>query len=112
MIRRLLTSPLAPWAGLLVGAAAWFAHHQIGSDTNYFNCRDAGGGFTVMVGLVCGAIAIGGGLVSWAAHADDEGETPQNARFARAVGMAGAAIFLLAIGFQTLAGVLVPACHR
>jgi hypothetical protein len=112
MIRRLQTSALAPWAGLLVGAAAWFAHHQIGSDANIWDCRGAGGAFTVVVGLICGAIALAGGLISWAATAPDDGDTRQNRSFARVVGMTGAAIFLLAIGLQTLAGVLVPACHR
>lgn len=112
MIRRLQTSALAPWTGLLVGAGAWFAHHQIGSDANIWNCRDAGGAFTILVGLVCGAVAMAGGLISWAALAPDDGDARQNRNFARIVGMTGAALFLLAIAFQTLAGVLVPACHR
>jgi hypothetical protein len=112
MIRYLQTSALAPWAGLLLGAAAWFAHHQIGADSNIWDCRSAGGAFTIVVGLICGAITLGGGLISWVAQAPEDGETRQNRGFARIVGMTGAAIFLLAIGLQTLAGVLVPACHR
>jgi len=113
MIQRLKTSPFAPWAGLYLGAAAWFLHHQTGSDTNFWDCRAAGGAFTVGVGLVCALLAVGGGLISWAAAVPEaQGAGRQYREFARWVGMAGAAIFLLSIGFQILAGVFVPACWR
>jgi hypothetical protein len=112
MTGRLQASALTPWAGLFLGAAAWFAHQQIGSAANIWNCRAAGGAFIVGVGLVCGLVALGGGLVSWMAHVPQDDEARQNRNFARIVGMTGAGVFLLAIAFQTLAGVLVPACHR
>jgi hypothetical protein len=109
---RLQASRLAPWAGLFVGALAWFLHHQAGSDANYYDCRIAGGAFVVGTGLVCAVIAAAGGLISWNAADGPASEPGGNRRFARVVGMAAAAIFMLAIGFQTLAGVLVPACYR
>ena len=112
MTGRAQSSALTPWAGLFLGAAAWFAHHQIGSDANIWNCHAAGGAFVVGVGVACGLVALGGGVVSWMAQVPQDGDGRQNRVFARIVGMTAAGIFLLAIAFQTLAGVLVPACHR
>jgi hypothetical protein len=112
MMERLRASPLAPWAGFFVGMVAWFVHHQLGSDANFWDCHTGSGPFVVATGVVCGLVVIGGGLVSWWAVAPDTGAEAQNRRFARAVGLAAAVVFLLAIAFQTLAGVLVPACHR
>jgi hypothetical protein len=112
VIRRLTNSAVAPWAGLFLGAAGWFLHHQAGSDTNVWDCRTAGGGFTIGLGVICALVVAGGGLISWAASVPEPPAAHQYRQFARWVGMAGAAIFLLAIGFQTLAGALVPACLR
>ena len=111
MTGRAQSSALTPWAGLFLGAAAWFAHHQIGSDANIWNCHAAGGALVVGVGVACGLVTLGGGVVSWMAQVQ-HGDGRQNRVFARIVGMTAAGIFLLAIAFQTLAGVLVPACHR
>lgn len=103
----------APWAGLLMGAAAWFAHHQAGSEVNYWDCRAGGPGFVIALGVACAATAVIGGMISWRARRRTEGvATAQNRQFAAMVGTAGAAVFLLAITFQTLAGALVPACLR
>jgi hypothetical protein len=110
MMRSLRTSPLAPWAGLFVGAFGWFLHHQAGSNANTYDCRVAGSAYVVGLGLACALLVVLGGLVSWSAEAPED--SPQNRRFARIVGLASAAIFLLAIGIQTLAGALVPPCLR
>jgi hypothetical protein len=112
MNTRLQTSVLAPWAGLFLGAFGWFLHHQTASDANYFDCRQADGVFAVWTGILCAVIVAGGGLISWLAGRGQGDGRGQNHRFGRLVGMAASAIFLLAVGFQTLAGVLVPACHR
>lgn len=111
-MRRLAASSFGPWAGLFVGAFAWFLHHQVGSDANNWDCRLADGAFVVGVGLACALIALAGGLLSWMARPGEGAEHAQARVFARIVGIAAAAIFLLAIGFQTLAGALVPACLR
>jgi hypothetical protein len=112
MIGRIQASPLAPWAGLFLGAFGWFLHHQTGSDANNFSCRIADGGFVVVTGLIGAAIALLGGLISWSAI-DAPAQEPRRYRsFARIVGVLSAAIFLLAIAFQILAGLLVPACLR
>jgi hypothetical protein len=103
----------APWAGFFLGAGAWLLHHQAGSNANYWDCRVGGQAFTIGLGLVCAIVAGAGGLISWAARAPSGGPTAeQNRQFAAMVGAAGAGLFALAIGFQTLAGALVPACLR
>ena len=111
-MRRLAASSFGPWAGLFVGAFAWFLHHQVGSDANNWDCHRANGAFVVGVGLVCALLALAGGLLSWVAR-PGEGADHAHARvFARIVWIAAAASFLLTISFQTLAGLLVPACLR
>ncbi|MFL5295142.1 MAG: hypothetical protein ACJ798_02055 [Phenylobacterium sp.] len=109
---RLTQSQLAPWAGLFLGALGWFLHHQLGSDANNWDCKIANGAYVVVVGLVCALIALAGGLISWASRPPEGADLQVTRGFARLVGMASAAIFLLTISFQTLAGVLVPACFR
>jgi len=106
---RLATSPLAPWAGLFLGALAWFGQHQTGADVNTWNCQVGNGGLVVLAGFVAALVAAAGGLISWISRPPED---VQNRRFARFVGVGGAGVFLLAIGFQTLAGLLVPACLR
>ena len=112
MTRRFLDSAFAPWTGLFVGAAAWFADHQIGADTNTWDCATADGPFVVVVGLVCLALAAAGGATSWLARPEGRTSEPATRRFARIVGTLAAAIFGLAIAFGTWAGVLVPGCLR
>ena len=106
------TSAVAPWTGLFVGAAAWFADHQIGSDGDYWDCKTLSGPYTVAVGVVCIAIAAAGGIASWRLRPEAQAEEAQSRTFARIIGAGAAAIFVLAIAFGTWAGVLLPGCHR
>ncbi|MDB5444747.1 MAG: hypothetical protein JWQ97_64 [Phenylobacterium sp.] len=106
---------LAPWAGLFLGAAAWFAHHQGASDLIYWDCRLGGPLLTAGTGLVAGLVTAAGGLISWRTHTAIRraAEAPaHNRSVAGMIGAGSAAVFLLAIVFQSLAGVIVPACHR
>lgn len=107
-------STLAPWSGLFLGAAAWFAQHQAGSDLIYWDCRLGTPLLTAGLGLVCGLVTIVGGLLSWRAHrAMHSGEgVVQNRRVAGIIGAGAAGIFLLAIFFQSLIGFIVPTCLR
>jgi hypothetical protein len=103
---------MQPWTGLVLGVPGWFLHHQLGADIIFHDCQRGGPGLTVVLGLVCGAVvALGGGL-SWAARPPDQGATGQNRRFAAYVGAGCAGLFLLAIIFQSLTGVIVPTCYR
>jgi hypothetical protein len=109
---RFQTSAIAPWTGLFAGAGAWFADHQLSSDGNFWDCAKAGGGFAVIVGLVCLALAVAGGVASWVARPEAPADEAETRRFARFVGAASAAIFALAIAFGIWAGVLLPGCQR
>jgi len=112
MRRWLRSSPVAPWTGLFLGAFGWFLHHQLGSEGNYYACGQAGGLVVGALGALCAAMVVAGGLISWWAGPNARLAPTETAGLARLVGMAAAALFLLAIGFQVLAGALVPACHR
>ena len=105
------SSAWTPWAGLFAGATGWFVHQTLGADANYWDCRFGGPLWAVLLALVCGLVAAGGGWVSWSSRrtaGEDSGDTR---RFSGAVGAATAAIFLMAIAFQTLAALIVPSCH-
>jgi hypothetical protein len=108
-------SSLAPWAGLFLGAAAWFGQQQIGSSTVYWDCRLGGPLLTLGLGAVAAVLTVAGGLISWRVHrrlrAAPQGG-PHNRSVAGMIGAGSAAVFLLAILFQSLIGVIVPACHR
>ena len=115
MSGRPTSSALAPWAGLFLGAAGWFAHHQIASSVIDWDCELGTPLLTVGLGVLFGLVAAAGGLVSWRVHirlrtAREAG--PHSRSVAGAIGAGAAAIFLLAIGFQALTGVILPACHR
>ena len=105
-------SAWAPWAGLFAGAAGWFTHQTLGADANYWDCRLGGPVWAVALGLACAAVAALGGWTSWRARGTVGEDRVETRDFSGLVGAATAAIFLLAIAFQTLAGLIVPACHR
>jgi hypothetical protein len=111
-MNRFQASSLAPWTGLFVGAAAWFADHQLSSDANYWSCDRAAGPFAIVVGLVCLAVAAAGGAASWAARPPEAAKDAETRSFARFVGAGAAGVFALAIIFGTWAGALLPACQR
>lgn len=112
MSLRPASSALAPWAGLFLGALGWFVHQQGGSNADYWDCRIGGPLWAVLLSIPCVAAAAIGGYVSWAAARAAQGEGSATRRFAGAVGAATAAIFLMAIGFQVLGSLIVPACAR
>jgi hypothetical protein len=112
MSRPLRYSAWSPWAGLFAGAAGWFAHQTFGADANYWDCRLGGPLWAGGLGLACAALVAAGGWMSWISRLSGGEDTPETRRFSGLVGAATAAIFLMAIAFQTLAGLIVPACAR
>jgi len=104
----------AAWSGLFVGAAAWFAHHQVTSDRVYWACTTGGPLLTGGLGALCFIIAAGSGLVSWRARSGrpDRTEGPESSTFAGVVSAGAAALFCFAILLQGLTGFIVPACVR
>lgn len=105
-------SAWAPWAGLFCGAGGWFTHQTFGADANYWDCHFGGPLWAIGLGLVCALIVVGGGWLSWTSRRTAGEGVSETRRFYGLVGTATAAIFLMAICFQTLAGLIVPSCLR
>jgi len=109
---RAARSAWAPWAGLFCGAAGWFAHQTFGADANYWDCRFGGPAWGVGLAVVCSLLVVAGGWVSWTSRGTHGEDRTDTRNFSGLVGAATAAIFLMAIAFQTLASLIVPSCHR
>lgn len=105
-----LRAAYAPWAGLFLGALAWFLHHQLVSNVTYWECSRGGPWLTGGLGLVFALIAGLGGVVSWRARAAPDG--PRSGPFAVWVSAGSAAIFAFAILLQALSGFIIPGCFR
>jgi hypothetical protein len=96
------------WAALALGALAWFAGHQVGSNLTFARCDLSGGLSVAIVGLVALALIATGFLLSrrvWRSDGSEEGH-----RFTALVGMLAAGLFGFAILLQTVAGFIIPAC--
>ena len=98
----------APWLGLLLAALAWAADHQIGSDAIFDDCRRGTVGFVLVVGLLCLAVDIGGGLFSLAVWRGAEGS--KGRLFLGLLGMLLAGFTGFAILLQSLSGLIIPPC--
>jgi hypothetical protein len=112
-----ITSPRwRAWAGLFGGAAGWALHHQVGSTSNFARCTVADGRLVLAVGVLAAAIVLVGGWLSWTAWRRGGGKPSTShetaGRFLPAVSLMAAALFLLTILTQVVAGVIVPACWR
>jgi hypothetical protein len=99
---------LRPWAALTLPPMAWFAFQQGLGFVLRGTCAAAGIPWGPIVGVA--ALAICGGAV-WLAWSRLAGGTPSD-RFLARIAILGAALFALAIAFQTLATLVVPPCAR
>lgn len=99
---------LRPWLAFGVPPVAWFAFQQGLAMTLRGRCAAAGVPLGPILGLVglllCGAAA----RLAWSRM---RGGTSAD-RFLSRVALLGAGLFALAIGFQTLATMIVPPCAR
>jgi hypothetical protein len=104
---------LAPWAGGAVAPAAWYGQQQGLGLVTYFGCAAAGPVVVVLVGLVAAAAATAAGWWSAGEWLGREA-TPavDHRRFVAGISVLMAGLFLLAIAFQTLAGLFLPGCAR
>jgi hypothetical protein len=102
---------LMPWAGWIGGIAGWFVSQQSGSMLSQLDCTSAGPGAMLAIGALGAVLALGGGLLSWQAWRAVPHDDIPTRRFVAATGGLAAAIFLFAIGIQTLAALVIPRCH-
>src|SRR5579884_1808765 len=113
MTGALARSKLGPWTGLFTGAVAWFVDQQAGSGGDEWDCHFATPAWILGLAVVCGIVCALGGWTSWRARREaPEGQSAKARQVGGIVGAGAAAVFGLAIGFQTLAGLIVPACFR
>ncbi|MDB5437935.1 MAG: hypothetical protein JWM33_362 [Caulobacteraceae bacterium] len=107
-------SKFAPWSGLFAGALGWVLDHQIGAHGLEWNCQTNGPAPNLMLGAACSALVALGMWVAWASRSDSDlaAGRPEVRRLGVPISLAAGAIFLLAIAFQTVAGLIIPACQR
>jgi hypothetical protein len=98
---------LAPWLGIVAAAFGWGLAHQIGSNSVFDDCTSRGAGFVVIVGLLCLALVVAGGLFSLDVWRHDESE---GRRFIGLVGAMLAALAAFAIVLQSAAALILPSC--
>ena len=99
------------WAGLWLGALAWFADQQVVSMTAYAHCPQRSPAFVVWVGTVCALVAIVGGCLSLSARRAHSYSPAGTDRFIATLSMLLACVSLLAIILGTSAG-LILRCER
>jgi len=106
---------LAPWAGWIGGLLGWVVSDQAGSDLAQWDCTRAVPVTMLSIGVTGAAIAIAGGLVAFGVWRGLAGNLDQPyagaRRFIAGTGALAAAIFLLAIVFQTASSFIIPQCH-
>jgi hypothetical protein len=99
-----------PWIGLFAPPIAWAIHHQVGSDLVSYDCRIGETPLIALVGGVMALIALASGLISWISRRD--GPRAEIRTFAAYLGAMSGAVFFLALVFQTMATLMLPACQR
>ena len=116
MTGRTLRRDALPWAGLVAGLLGWSLSDQIASNLIQENCRLGGPLLVGGTGLLGALLALVGGWLSYGiwrrGPADGEAIGPGARRFIAGVSALAALIFLGAIVLQTIAGFIIPACHR
>lgn len=106
-VKRISFAGFRPWAGLVAGMGGAGLQHQGISDALHFDCRY--GNADIIVGVAALVLIAVGALVSWSAvrsHRD-----PASARrFVGHMSLMAAMFFAVMVGWQIMAGVILPAC--
>lgn len=106
-VKRISFGGFKPWAGLVAGMAGAGLQHQGISDAMHFDCHY--GNADVLVGFAALVLIAIGALVSWSALRDHR--DPASARrFVAHMSLMAAVFFAVMVGWQIMAGVILPAC--
>lgn len=106
-VKRTSLAGFKPWAGLVAGMAGAGLQHQGISDSMHFDCHY--GNADVVVGIAALVLIAIGALVSWSALRDHR--DPASARrFVAHMSLMAAVFFAVMVGWQIMAGVILPAC--
>ena len=106
------------WAGFFAGAVAWATDQQGSGDLLYWDCRLGGPVASGLAGIAALVLTGLGALISWRVWRASDVADPSKGgqrdarRFIALFSLMSAGLFTVAILFTTLAGFLVPECHR
>jgi hypothetical protein len=100
-----LRERLAPWTGMFAGPLCWALNQQGFSSLLHFNCRLGSGTKGIVSFVVLAIVLIASGVVSWRWRGGTELQ-----RFIGIASAGAAALFLLALIFQTAATLILPGC--
>lgn len=116
MAERAPEKRFGPWAGLVLGPIGWALHHQGGSDWAFWTCNAAGPWPTTLLGVLGLLIALAGLVWSWRAWRGEGGDREALHdsvwRFLPALSLLVCALCLVALAFQTIAGLIYVGCLR
>jgi hypothetical protein len=103
---------VAPWSALIAAGTAWALHHQGMSDALHFDCNATTDWVDFAWGVVALAVVVAGALASWRTlpRADLSAPAAAYRRFVVHLGLMAAALAMLAIGLQMVAGAILPGC--
>jgi hypothetical protein len=107
VVKRPAFAEFKPWAGLLAGMAGAGLQHQGISDSMHFDCRY--GDADMLAGIAALVLIAIGASLSWsAARSHRDPASPR--RFVAHMSLMAAVFFAVMVGWQIMAGVILPAC--
>lgn len=104
---RLLFDALAPWAGLVIGLAAFSVVHQYGSDGSFNDCDAASPGPLLIVALLGLLACAASAFASWRAM---RGTGNEPRRVVAVISIGSAALFVFGIVLAMIAALVLPPC--
>jgi hypothetical protein len=111
-------APVLEWVGLLLPAATFFAHLQIGYVLIPYACTTHQDIWVHVVGILAVVLSLAGNMAAWRtwmrAGREVPGEGPgtmAHTRFLGAVGLGMGAIFTLILIAQWIAGLFIGTCQ-
>ena len=98
---------LAPWAGLVIGLAAFAFVHQYGSDGSFNDCDRVSPGPLLIVALLGLLACLGSAYASWRTM---RGSGNEPLRVVAVISIGSAAFFVFAILLAIIAALVLPPC--
>ena len=108
--RKRIAQLMLPWSGLLGAVLGWGLAHQIGSNLDVEKCHAMSPLVALLIGLFGLSITTGGGFLSWRLY--KRGEAGGGGRhFVSLLGVLVAALFSVALVWQTISSFIIPRCY-
>ncbi len=101
------------WTALAGPALAWFVSQQLGGQMARLACHAAGSALGPLASALALVVCAVAAALAWPfASAAGEDRRARADAFLAGLALGGAAVFALAIVFQSLATLIVPSCAR